>query len=389
MPVSTRSHSFAEDISEPSRTTNPSNMAAKKPLTLEDIMLEMRKNAADTKKSLTNLETKIDKNRETLDAHIQSNKEEMAALQSRTKASEDTVKQLETRLTQLTDDMLELQRDNRKQKRVIELLDQKEKKQELDRKKQNIIIEGLPEKENENPRLAVTTLLTSIGVNRADDIMLTAFRLGTVNKSKGPKRARPMLVKLQSQPAKHEIYKNVKKLRDSEETKKIYIKDDLPANIARQRQDLRSLASFARDTGYDASVRGNAVIVDNMRYTYGELDNLPEDLSLEMAKTLVVDDGLAFQSEHSFLSSMHPCKILHDGNVDIVNSRVINTRLHDALVFICQKPNSEKYKNNVLYKGPTLWNARSVQDRNIDSYNRLKALLKKESFNLTVPNFEV
>ena len=38
-------------------------------------------------------------------------------------------------------------------------------------------------------------------------------------------------------------------------------------------------------------------------------------------------------------------------NDSIINSTVINTRLHDALVFINEKPNSEKYKNNVLYKG--------------------------------------
>ena len=62
-------------------------------------------------------------------------------------------------------------------------------------------------------------------------------------------------------------------------------------------------------------------------------------------------------------------------NVDIVNFRVINTRLHDALVFINEKPNSEKYKNNVLYKAPELWNARSVQDRNIESHDILKTLL--------------
>ena len=37
-------------------------------------------------------------------------------------------------------------------------------------------------------------------------------------------------------------------------------------------------------------------------------------------------------------------------NVNIINCRVINTRLHNALVFTNEKPNSEKYINNVLYK---------------------------------------
>ena len=72
-------------------------------------------------------------------------------------------------------------------------------------------------------------------------------------------------------------------------------------------------------------------------------------------------------------------------NVEIINCRVIHTRLHDALVFVTKKPNSEKYKNNVLYKGPTLWNARTVKERNIDSYDHLKKYLKKEIFKQTVP----
>ena len=73
-------------------------------------------------------------------------------------------------------------------------------------------------------------------------------------------------------------------------------------------------------------------------------------------------------------------------NMNIVNSRLINTRLHDALVFANNKPNIEKYKNNVLYKGPVLWNSRSVRDRNIESYEILKSLLKKEAMTLTVPH---
>ena len=76
-------------------------------------------------------------------------------------------------------------------------------------------------------------------------------------------------------------------------------------------------------------------------------------------------------------------------NMNIVNSRVINTRLHDALVFANNKPNSEKYKNNVLYKGSVLWNSRSVRDRNIESYETLKKLLKNEAMTLTVPHLPI
>ena len=39
-------------------------------------------------------------------------------------------------------------------------------------------------------------------------------------------------------------------------------------------------------------------------------------------------------------------------NVQIVNTRNVCTPMHDALLFTTEKPNSEKYKKNVLYKGP-------------------------------------
>ena len=72
-------------------------------------------------------------------------------------------------------------------------------------------------------------------------------------------------------------------------------------------------------------------------------------------------------------------------NVNIINSRVINTQLHNALLFTNEKPNSEKYKNNVLYKGSILWNSHTVEVRNFQSYDYLTNLLKKVIFEQTIP----
>ena len=54
------------------------------------------------------------------------------------------------------------------------------------------------------------------------------------------------------------------------------------------------------------------------------------------------------------------------GNVDIVNTRNVRTRAHDAISFTKNKPNNEKYKRNVLYKGALAWNALPVIERNIE-----------------------
>ena len=52
----------------------------------------------------------------------------------------------------------------------------------------------------------------------------------------------------------------------------------------------------------------------------------------------------------------------------IVNRRNVFTRAHDAPLFITStvRPNNEKYKRNIYYKGALKWNELSVTNRKID-----------------------
>ena len=63
---------------------------------------------------------------------------------------------------------------------------------------------------------------------------------------------------------KYEIYKHVNHLKDNETWKKVYISDDVPQEVAEQRKILRTLAASARDRGHRATVRGGALIVDEI-----------------------------------------------------------------------------------------------------------------------------
>ena len=64
-------------------------------------------------------------------------------------------------------------------------------------------------------------------------------------------------------------------------------------------------------------------------------------------------------------------------NEMIVNRREVFTRAHDALLFTVIRPNNEKYKRNVYYKGALKWNELSVENRNIDKYENFKSSQKK------------
>ena len=72
-------------------------------------------------------------------------------------------------------------------------------------------------------------------------------------------------------------------------------------------------------------------------------------------------------------------------NADIVNNRNVHTRAHEALLFTKHKPNSEKYKKNVFYKGAIAWNCLSVQLRKIQTYTSLKETLNERLIIAIVP----
>ena len=61
----------------------------------------------------------------------------------------------------------------------------------------------------------------------------------------------------------------------------------------------------------------------------------------------------------------------------IVNRRNIYTRAHDALLFMVNRPNNEKYKRNIYYNGALRWNELSVVNRNIEKYDNFKSTQKK------------
>ena len=64
-------------------------------------------------------------------------------------------------------------------------------------------------------------------------------------------------------------------------------------------------------------------------------------------------------------------------NEMIVNRRDVYTRAHDALLFTTKRPDNEKYKRNIYYKGAVRWNELSVKTRNINKYEIFKSNQKK------------
>ena len=119
LPVSTSSHSLQDETDVERLHQHDTNMAANKRLTLEDQIGEIKKNAIDSNRKLANLESKIDKNQESLNNYIKTNDEALTKIQTKTRKTEDrikmtesTVKTLEDRVSQMSDELEALAKNN-------------------------------------------------------------------------------------------------------------------------------------------------------------------------------------------------------------------------------------------------------------------------------------
>ena len=67
------------------------------------------------------------------------------------------------------------------------------------------------------------------------------------------------------------------------------------------------------------------------------------------------------------------------GNTDLLKHTNVVTRLHQAPVFTLYKPNNEKARQNIMYRGALSWNGLPAMDRNKD-FNSFKTKLIHDQF---------
>ena len=269
------------------------------PLMLDDIMKEIKASTKDMKMDIKKLTTTEKDVNATLKNYMEKTDNKIKELRTDNDAVTKRVDDLEEAITDITDKLTAAETRVKEHEKVIDMLARKN-------------IDGIKEEVNKHPRQQVIELLADINANiRADDIS-AVLRLG-VGKPNSVK-PRPILVKFTNSNNKQELFRNIRKLGESDKWKQVYVQDDLPYETQQERKEMRCLAALARERGHDATVKGNALIVDGAKYLYKDCDNLPEGITMVNAKLVEVEDRWAFQSHHAFPSNMAPFTIEDDGH---------------------------------------------------------------------------
>ena len=281
--------------------------------TLDDLLKEFQKNQNGNKaiqQQLNDIQTTVDSNTDTLNAHIKTYSEEIEQLNGKVTTLQNTVNTMEQALNVVGDEIKELKDENlklRKRMYESESINQRFIGLEEEGKRWNIIIDGIKEAPFHKMKETVTELCAALGIEVSPLTVVNMYRLG--QQRADAFQPRPVKVKFHSNLTKQMLYKNISSLKDEEKWSRISIRDDATEETLDIQRDLRCIAASARSQGVKAQVRGRALIIEDKRYSREDLGDLPYNLSLENAKIVKTEDGIAFQGKHAYLSNLAECQI--------------------------------------------------------------------------------
>ena len=180
-------------------------------------------------------------------------------------------------------------------------------------RKQNLIIEGLPEKQGENTEELVMKLITeNMGLTLTGAPIDKCHRFGRT----GNMRPRPIIIRFVKISTRDIILQNAKKLRNGNPNTQVYINEDLPPQVKKERAALRAIATHARhlEPQVSAKVAGDTLHINGESYRYEDIELLPVRFSLAAARTPQVSPNVVgFASEYFPLSNFYKCDIQIEG----------------------------------------------------------------------------
>ena len=221
-----------------------------------------------------------------------------------TQAELDDMKEENEHLKQV---MRELEVEMQRNAYAINKLESKQERIDAATKKKHLLVEGLNERRDgqEDVHETIAELLAEMGLSQRMDYD-QAYRIGKYT----GKRPRTLFISFLRQDARDYVFAQRTTLRHSRSFHDVWLTEDVTPTTRRSQSILRQVAKEAKTTGARSATTLFSVTIDKQRYEQGNLDTLPEDLSLENIKTKQIGENMiAYHSEHAPFSNLYPCEI--------------------------------------------------------------------------------
>ena len=293
-------------------------------LILKKILLNQKISEKKSDERFTKLSKQIRESKKALEAYKEVNDQSVQAVKVDITTNATDLEKLKVRVEGLsadldkandrlndTQNLLDQTRKDLLEKAItIEKLDKKYEKDQMELKRCLLLLDGVSEQEK-RPNTVINSLLSDLGIETKEGDIKASYRLGALKT--GIARPRTIKVQFSNVKIKTEIFKNIGKLKTIVAWKGVHLSDALTPKEQKQAKDLRCIFALGKAKKLDIKLRGNVIIIDGIRFTHKEIDSLPYDLTMEAAKIIPVDDGIAFQSEYAYLSNMYKTVIKYDG----------------------------------------------------------------------------
>ena len=282
------------------------------------------------------------------------------------------ITEVKSEIGNLKSEIIKEKRENRRHDTKLSELEKKLEFADRDSRRSNIVLEGIEENKDKSLIDILQDLLddlqVSFGINDCDKI----FRRG---KRQTPREGfspppRPIVVVFVRLCYKVEVFKKIRNLTGIQKWDNVYLNDDFTQQQKIQIGELRSISALAKRNGMDSKVRGSSLLIDGRRYGYGDVDRLPNGLTIEAAKTFPVDGerGIGFQSKHSIFSNMSKCQIAYEGYdfnsaeevYQYVKAKECGTRADVQSVLVADDAHKAKIAGNGV-KESAAWHRKKVQ----------------------------
>lgn len=181
---------------------------------------------------------------------------------------------------------------------------------------ENLVIEGLPEKENEDDNETLEDLIMMVQKVLPDfkrsDIKFI-MRMGKQRKNK--KRPRPLLVTLTSQKVREMLLNNAAEIKKSADNRFLWINRDQSENAKRRHALVKACYKLMIKHAFLCSMKGSIITYRKKQFSYESLSLLPDQCTPQWVKSRKTSDGtgLCYFSEHTYCSNFAPATIRHNG----------------------------------------------------------------------------
>ena len=233
---------------------------------------------------------------------------DIKGIQNQATANQERIKTLEARIDELTtaNDTLQQQIKQHEPQNLQDLIDGKMRRAE---KKKHLIIEGIEENLMTPLEMLIGQILHDTGVQVTPQEVDQVYRIGYKSKAK----PRAVLIVFTKQSTRDKVYRARMEIKNNQACTNIWINESLDEEQRQERSEMRALSELAKEEGYESRTVGDTLIVQGIKYTHQNINQLPENLTLARAYTRVTEDSIYFQSQHSWPSSFAPAEIEYMG----------------------------------------------------------------------------